>query len=250
MLIHGIGSYWRAWEPVIGPLAAEREVYAVDLPGFGESELLREGAPTVANLAAAVASFMAERGVDTFHVAGNSLGGGVAFELARSGHARSVCAISPIWFWKGAELVYTRGLLRFGRGLAKALVPYGERPVATAAQRTALMGVFFGKPARMSPREAAAAFANLAVSPGWDETLATAIRGELHDPAAVACPTTVLWGRRDALLPPWQRKRAAAALPHARVIELPGCGHVPFSDDPDLVAAEILLATGAQAATA
>ena len=59
VLIHGIGSHWHMWQPVLELLAAEREVFAVDLPGFGESTMLRDKQPTVGDLASAVAKFMA-----------------------------------------------------------------------------------------------------------------------------------------------------------------------------------------------
>lgn len=43
LLLHGIGHHRQAWDPVVHLLAAERDVIAVDLPGFGESPALPEG---------------------------------------------------------------------------------------------------------------------------------------------------------------------------------------------------------------
>ncbi len=40
LLIHGIGSFWPVWEPVLPALEAVRDVIAVDLPGFGDSPVL------------------------------------------------------------------------------------------------------------------------------------------------------------------------------------------------------------------
>ncbi|MFF8831263.1 alpha/beta fold hydrolase [Streptomyces sp. NPDC015131] len=57
-------------------------------------------------------------------------------------------------------------------------------------------------------------------------------------------PVTVAWGSRDPLLPPWQAKRAGAAIPGARLVALPRCGHVPMVDDPALVARVLREATG------
>jgi pimeloyl-ACP methyl ester carboxylesterase len=53
-------------------------------------------------------------------------------------------------------------------------------------------------------------------------------------------PVTVGWGTRDRLLVPRQAQRARAALPQARHVPLPACGHIPMSDDPDGVAALLL----------
>jgi pimeloyl-ACP methyl ester carboxylesterase len=58
-------------------------------------------------------------------------------------------------------------------------------------------------------------------------------------------PVTVSWGTRDLVLPPQQVRVARRALPQARMVPLPGCGHVPMSDDPALVAQVILEGSGA-----
>src|SRR3954449_5844389 len=94
VLIHGIGSQWQMWKPVLDRLSREREVVAVDLPGFGESAAL-DTPPTVEALADSVAAFLDEIGLGGAHAAGNSLGGAVALAMARAGTARSACVLSP-----------------------------------------------------------------------------------------------------------------------------------------------------------
>src|SRR5687767_333409 len=91
VLLHGIGLDREVWAPVVPLLAAEHEVVAVDLPGFGASAALA-GEPTVEALAEAVEALGLERPL----VAGNSLGGGIALELGRRRWAGGVCALSPI----------------------------------------------------------------------------------------------------------------------------------------------------------
>ena len=82
VLIHGIGHHWQAWRPVIDLLAGEFEVIACDSPGFGRSQPLTPGIrPTVAAYADAFELFFAELGLGRPHVAGNSMGGGIALEL-------------------------------------------------------------------------------------------------------------------------------------------------------------------------
>ena len=80
------------------------------------------GAPTVAALAAAVE----ELGVERPHVAGNSLGGGIALELGRRGWAGSVCAISPIGFAVWRERAYARAMLCAVHGMATAINCHAE----------------------------------------------------------------------------------------------------------------------------
>lgn len=96
LLIHGIGSRWQMWEPVIGTLAAQHEVIAIDLPGFGDSPMPAPGtAPGLDSLTSLVQAFAEQIGVGRPHVAGNSLGGLIALELAKRGQARSATALSP-----------------------------------------------------------------------------------------------------------------------------------------------------------
>ncbi|WP_405753348.1 alpha/beta fold hydrolase [Streptomyces sp. NBC_00012] len=57
---------------------------------------------------------------------------------------------------------------------------------------------------------------------------------------APGLPVTVAWGSRDRILPRRQGIRAKHTIPGARLVRLPGCGHVPMNDDPALVARVIL----------
>src|SRR3954454_24723218 len=100
VLIHGICSPGQMWDPVLDRLARERDVIALDLPGFGASPPLPgHRSPTVAAQADAVAAFVDGLGVEGAAVAGNSMGGGVALELGARGWASAVVAISPIGFY-------------------------------------------------------------------------------------------------------------------------------------------------------
>jgi pimeloyl-ACP methyl ester carboxylesterase len=58
----------------------------------------------------------------------------------------------------------------------------------------------------------------------------------------VRVPVTLVWGTRDGILFPWQAKRALRELPDARLVPLPGAGHVPTWDDPDAIVRELLAA--------
>ena len=94
VLLHTLGTDHRMWDPVLDRLAAERDVLALDLPGFGGSPpRRRRGSP--AALAPRSRGLLAARGIERPHVAGNSLGGWVALEMAAAGRAASVTAIAP-----------------------------------------------------------------------------------------------------------------------------------------------------------
>jgi len=237
VLLHGIGLDRAAWDPVVGILAREHEVFAVDLPGFGDSPPLAV-APSVAALAEAVE----ELGLDRPLVAGNSLGGGIALELGRRGSARSVCAISPIGFAVGREGFYARGMLRTIHAMARALDPWAEAAYGGPIRRTALAAVVLARPWQVPADAAAHMNHTTAQAPGWDATLP-----EVTDwrPVMPECPTTIAWGERDRLLIASRHApRAQRWLPAARHVRLHGCGHVPMWDDPEQVARAILDAGG------
>src|SRR5215207_7749449 len=106
------------WVPVLDRLAREREVVAVDLPGFGDSEK-HPARPTVEALAESVGGFLEEIGLAGAHAAGNSLGGGVALEMVRQGSARSACVLSPAGFGNMREGRYARTVLVNSRRVAQ-----------------------------------------------------------------------------------------------------------------------------------
>ena len=246
VLLHGTGSQRQIWDPVLARLAAQRDVVVPDLPGFGDSPVLPGGrAPTPTALAAAVVELLDGLGLAQPHLAGNSLGGWVALELARAGRARSVCALSPSGFWSPRELTYARAVLRASRASALRLLPAAPVLVATAAGRSALFGHMTAHPARMPAAAALEAVRNLATCPGWEATLRETAAGRFSRGAEIDVPVTVAWAEHDRLLLPRQGARAARALPQARVVLLRGCGHVPTYDDPGQVATVLLRAGGA-----
>jgi pimeloyl-ACP methyl ester carboxylesterase len=241
-LIHGIGSQWQRWEPVLDRLAREREVVALDLPGFGDSEEHR-ARPTVEALASAAAEFLDGLGLAGAHVAGNSLGGGVALQLARMGVVRSACGISPAGFVNDREGRYARTVLMESRRVAKLTAPRAELLCDGPVRRALAFGHLCARPWRVPPGEAAGALRNLANSPGFETTFEAIEDFRWHGPEP-GCPVTVAWGDKDRILIySRQAPRARRRLPSGRHVTLTGCGHVPTWDDPEQVARVLLEAS-------
>ncbi|MGX1808539.1 alpha/beta fold hydrolase [Nocardia sp. NPDC055321] len=240
VLVHGVGSRWQVWEPVIDALAAEYEVIAVDLPGFGASAPLAH--TTVSTLADALVDFLAAQGIDKPHLAGNSMGGGIALDLAARGVARSVTAYSPIGFWDTAGRVWCQQALGRAKNLSTVLRPIAPAILGNTAGRTALTSLVFGKAWALEPRVAIETVEGLLGADGFDAALASFTGFRLPDPSAVDhLPVTIAWGNRDILLTyATQARRARALLPGARHVTLPGSGHTPFYDDPDRCAQLLL----------
>src|SRR6476619_4269027 len=137
LLVHGIGHSLACWRRVVPLLAADHAVFAVDLPGFGASPPLA-ATPTLAALTGACRAFMAAQGHERFHVAGNSLGGGIALALALDGTAYSACALSPVGFVEGAgERAVMHATLASSRAAAPAIIRalpvLGRSPAAVRA---------------------------------------------------------------------------------------------------------------------
>ncbi|MGW0820592.1 alpha/beta fold hydrolase [Streptomyces sp. NPDC002845] len=241
LLLHGIGHHRQAWDPVVDILATERDVIALDLPGFGESPALPEGLrhdlPTMNTALGALCEALE---IERPHVAGNSLGGLLALELGREKLVRSVTALSPAGFWSEAERRYAFGVLLTMRYLARRMpVPLVERMSRTTAGRTALTSTIYARPGRRSPEAVAAETLALANATGFEETLRAGGSVQFVDDVS-GVPVTVAWGARDRLLVRRQGVRAKHVIPRARLVRLPGCGHVPMNDDPALVARVIL----------
>lgn len=240
VLMHGIGHRWQAWEPVIDRLAAERDVIAVDLPGFGASPPLPPGRSyTLDTMVTVMGDFIEKLGLERPHLAGNSLGGLFALEAADRGLARSVTALSPAGFFTPLELKYAAAALRASR-LGARLPASTLRRLARSPRRRALMfGMIYGRPDLISIDTLLADAAALRGAVGFAPTLRAGrgitFHGELKEVQA-----TIAWGTRDRLLRTGQAVRAQQALPNARFVWLHGCGHVPMADDPELVAKVLL----------
>ena len=241
VLLHGLGSDAHAWEAVLEELTAHRTVYAVDLPGVGGSSSTRVAAPSNPQAFADVVEVWIKAiGLDRPHVAGNSLGGGIALELARRGAASSATLISPIGFWTAIEDLYCRWVLRGIRALAVALRAITPVLLRFTVLRTAFFWPVVGRPWRLTPEQALAASSALVKTTAFQETLQGCSVYRAHMGRVPDVPLTTAWGTRDALLPRCQARRARRAFPHSRFVWLQGCGHVPMTDDPPAVAAVLL----------
>jgi pimeloyl-ACP methyl ester carboxylesterase len=241
LLIHGIGSRWQMWEPVIGALAAHHEVIAIDLPGFGDSPMPPPGTrPGADSLTSLVSGFLAEIGVERPHVAGNSLGGLIALNLAVRGQVRTATAVSPAGFATRPEMAGGKASLWVSVRAARLLAAQADRMLTPALGRKLALSLFVAHPERMSAADAAASTRALAAAPWFDETLPSLHAMEFTGGAGITVPVTIAWGNKDRLLLPRQVRRAGRAIPRSRLVSLRGCGHVPTTDDPEQVARVLL----------
>lgn len=235
LLIHGLGASKGVWDPVVPLLAAEREVIALDLPGFGAAPSLPPGVePTAAALAAPLRDQLAARGVERFHVAGNSLGAWVGLELGRAGAARTVTCISPAGLWR-KPIGPSESMTREWARRLRPLVPLALR-VAPLRRRALL--TFAAHPDRIPPTAGRELVLGWIDADGYDGAN-KAMREHVFEPATYPAEVsvTIAWGEHDRLVgPPREECRPAGA----RFLVLADVGHTPTWDDPELVARTIL----------
>jgi pimeloyl-ACP methyl ester carboxylesterase len=239
VLLHGIGHTWRGWKPMLPLLERSFDVLAVDLPGFGRSAPLPQGTePTPEALADAVEAAMDEAGFEQAHVAGNSLGGWIAFELARRGRALTVVALSPAGLQHGREEGWGMGILLAMRWAARSM-PAPEPLLRNRVGRTLFAGPAYAKPWRADPEDMIEQSELFAEAPGFLPTLPHTLGRQPRGLNEIGCPVLILWGTRDLILLPRQGRRFERLIPDCELRYLKGLGHTPMSDDPDLLAGEI-----------
>lgn len=237
LLLHGFALNWQSWGTVVDELAGEFDICAPTLPGHWGGPPL-EGPPRLEFLVQQVERVMDEAGWATAHIAGNGLGGWLAFALAERGRARSVTAIAPAGLWRagsGAAADLAQKFELFNR--IAPLGALGRYPFQSPASRmtvlrfyshrpelvpTELLDIALTAPAHCSrPRE-------FLTMPG----VATGITGldKLETPA------TVLFCEHDRVLPRHYGEVVLDDLPYIRARTLPDVGHVPMLEAPRRVA--------------
>jgi pimeloyl-ACP methyl ester carboxylesterase len=236
VLIHPLGGELVVWEPVLDLLAREREVIAVDLPGFGGSAPLADGSgSTPQSLAGAVAAFLSRLGIERAHLAGNSLGGWVALELAKAGRALSVAGLSTAGLWK-RPLGPRPG--RDVRRIGRTLLPVLPLLLRTRRGRALLLRSSVGHPERVPPPAASRLVRSYVTSPGFAGANAAMRAAVFSGVEQIGVPVTLAWAELDRLL-----RRPREVAPGSRTLTLRGCGHIPTWDDPEQVAGVLLRAS-------
>lgn len=240
VLIHGLGATREIWRPQIDLLAGERDLIAVDMPGFGASPVL-SGPATPWALGEAIGRLCDELEVDRPHLAGNSLGGWVALEMAKSGRAASTCLISPAGLWRRPL-----GPRRFdARRIAQRLRPLVVAMTRVRPLREAMLRTSLGLPERAPAAVGKALIAAWIDAPGYEAANAEMRRYVCEDLDRVEVPTTIVWGELDRLVAPPRPDRRP---PGSRYLQFEGIGHTPNWDDPELVARLLLEASAPVAA--
>jgi pimeloyl-ACP methyl ester carboxylesterase len=228
VLLHGLAATHVNWEHTIAAFADRWRVIAPDLPGHGASA--KPNAPyTIDFYAGLIRSLGRELGVREAVVAGNSLGGQIAIELG---------ATYPGWT---RALVLAAPAGGFGRTLRTVWPLLGPVVGPWVLRNTlprALDRCFFepSGPAHAMRRHvletqlAAPDFPDFARAVA--RSIGGAVGGGTEGLARLQQPTLIVWGRDDRLTPVAGGRRMQAAVPHARLVTIERCGHLPVLEQP------------------
>ncbi len=236
VLVHGLGNSILTWRKNFAPLGRNFRVIGLDLPGHGLSDPPRRRFDLSAS-ALFLARFMDALGVESAHMAGSSMGGIIAVEMALRypGRMRSLTLVDSVGL--GKEIAR---FLRLG-----SVPPLGEvfdRPTYDHAVKINRWLVY--DPARIDD-EAVRQWHEYKTRPGAARATLQFLRvgvtlfgqrrrimrlNELKD---LRMPAMVLWGREDPLVPVAQAFAAKEAAPNLTLHVFEKCGHWPQVEHPE-----------------
>lgn len=244
VMLHGFGSSLHTWEPWAEALAGQYRVIRYDLPGSGLTGADPTGDYTDARGMAVLLALLDRLGIARATLIGNSLGGRLAWTFAAT-HADRVgrlVLIAPdgfasegIEYGKAADVPSFLHLMKYT--LPKSMLRSGLVPA-------------YGDPARLSDA-IVDRYYDLMLAPGVRQAQITKMGQVILQPpepllATITAPTLLLWGDKDAMVPIANADDYLKVMPRARLVTLPGLGHVPFEEDParSLVPVAAFLAEG------
>jgi len=247
VLVPGIGADSGTWQFVLPGLSAEREVIALDLPGFGRTPML-QGEVTFARYADALADHLRAEGLERADLVGSSMGARLVMELARRGLGGATVALDPGGFWTPGQVAVFNASLTASVALVRRIRPALPALLATPVGRTALLAQLSARPWALPREFALSEVRGLADFPGTSPAIRLLAKGPVQEGApAGTLPgrMTVGWGRQDRVTLPSQALRAQELFPDARVVMIDGCGHFPHWDQPAATVRLVLEATAA-----
>jgi pimeloyl-ACP methyl ester carboxylesterase len=237
LAIHGLGGNWRVWLENLPALARRHRVIAVDLPGFGGSSPAGEGI-AIHGYSRLLVGLLEQLALQQTVVIGSSLGGWIAADLALRAPAR----VRALVLVDAGGVVPTacerRKALAIMQGAA-LLAPYAPRFRTLVASRRHLRSLAL-RYTFARPREVAADLVYMALpsepDPGFQAALYAAKRSWSEawcdGLTEIACPTLIVWGDSDSLLPIRHAREYARRIVGSRLYVISEAGHLPMLERP------------------
>jgi pimeloyl-ACP methyl ester carboxylesterase len=238
IFIHGLAGCWQNWLENIPHFARAHRVVAVDLSGFGHSELPREEI-SIPGYGRFLDAFLGSIGIERATLVGNSMGGFIAAETAIT-HPSRVEKLVLVSAAGGPalrernesmEARILRGARLFGP-IAAAAIARREQFVRRPRLRRALLLKIARFPERLAP-ELCYEVASGGAKPGFLDALTATLNYDFaHRIPEIACPTLIIWGRNDEIVPVEDATEYERLIPGARKVIFEETGHVPMLERP------------------
>jgi pimeloyl-ACP methyl ester carboxylesterase len=242
VLLHGFGDSFATWEGWVQELKAQFHIISVDFPGHGLTRAPEGTRLNAEGLADFVDAFTATLALPKFAVAGNSMGGGAAWQLAVR-HPQRVDAlilVDAAGFANDTppgKVPLAFKILRYPIGRT-ILSKIDNRPLIEEALKTDVYDKSLITESLLDR------FAEFQRAPGHRAILMSIDMGAPARPTAellstIKAPTLILWGESDPLIEPAAAKKFAAAIAGAKLITYPKVGHLPQIEIPQRSAADV-----------
>lgn len=238
VFVHGLAGSWTNWLENICEFADDHRVIALDLPGFGASELPSEPI-SIPGYARLLETLCAEFQIVSAAIVGNSMGGLVAAELALRHPQRveRLCLVSAAGL--SIQKLPLKHLLKALSPLERVVSFYGgliasrSGTLARRARLRKLMLLTVVAHGELLPAPLAAELVAGAGRPGLLPGLRAMTDYPLRDRLGeIACPTFIAWGERDHLVPVKDAHEFERLIPGARKVIYADTGHVPQLERP------------------
>ncbi len=238
VFIHGLSGSWQNWLENLPHFAREHRVVAMDLPGFGYSEMPAEKI-TISGYGRMVDELLDQLGIERAAIVGNSMGGFVGAEIAiqYSTRVEKLVLVSAA----GLSVEYLRndralaGLQRLDELLIFAGTQIAGRSRALMSRprgRQLLMGFVVSHPERLSPAlisEQVKGTGKPGFVPAIDALTSYPIRDRLNE---IRSPTLIVWGDRDRIVPVKDAYEFERLIPGSRVVVYRDTGHCAMFERP------------------
>lgn len=235
LFIHGIMGTWRNWIFNLLPFCDRYRVIALDLPGFGESEMPAEKL-TMEQYAKSVKSFCDTLGLQNVTLVGNSMGGLVGALVAKRSPEllRKLVLVDAAGFSTSNR--YLRRVTRYRRILEAIFAfSYLIRKLVAANKylAAAFTKIVLWRPMNVSS-ELMLVLLNGLGRPGFVDAAQSIAHTRIdRAPGEITTETMIIWGRNDSLIPKRDAFRFAKMLPGARLEIMQDTGHIPMFETPD-----------------
>jgi pimeloyl-ACP methyl ester carboxylesterase len=242
VLLHGFGDSFTTWEGWVRELKTQFHIISVDFPGHGLTRAPQGSRLSAEGLADFVDAFAAALALPKFAVAGNSMGGGAAWQLAVRHPQRidALILVDAAGFPNDkppGKVPLAFKILRYPIGRT-VLSKIDNRPLIEEGLKTDVYDKSLITPSIVDR------WADFQRAPGHRTILMSIDMGAPARPTAelvstIEAPTLILWGESDPLIEPAAAKKFAAAIAGAKLITYPKVGHLPQIEIPQRSAADV-----------